>query len=255
MTTAAVGKVTERTATAAGERGRVRPLTLGAVIVAFCILVGLGTWQLHRLEWKTQLLQRVAALQAAAPLQLSTALDQLAKGADLDFTRVVTRCPSLERTPTLRLYALDDRGMGYRLITACPVEAGPYRSILVDRGFVPRDEVARVRPSDADLRGPVVGVLRQGDKPGWLTPKHTAASADWYGRDLPAMAAELKASAPAPIFLMLESPAPRAFGPAPSPLPGEIRNPHLGYAITWFGLAAALVGVYLATLMRRKGRG
>jgi surfeit locus 1 family protein len=65
------------------------------------------------------------------------------------------------------------------------------------------------------------------------------------------MARALGAHAPAPLFLMLESPAPRGFGPTPSALPAEIPNNHLQYAVTWFGLAAALLGVYLASLWRR----
>ncbi len=40
--------------------------------------------------------------------------------------------------------------------------------------------------------------------------------------------------------------------PRPAPLPLDIPNNHLGYAITWFGLAAALAGVYLAMLFRKR---
>ena len=37
----------------------------------------------------------------------------------------------------------------------------------------------------------------------------------------------------------------------PAPLPAEIPNNHLQYVLTWFGLAAALAGVYAAALWRR----
>lgn len=252
MTTTTVEPSTTRRERAAGTR-RVGPAGLALVGVAFLILVGLGVWQLQRLAWKTQLLRQIAALQSAPPQPLGPALARLSSGAEVDFTRVQTTCPTLERTPTLRLYALRDR-MGYRLITACPTAAGPYRSILVDRGFVAREAVDRVRP-EADLGAtPIVGVLRRGDPATLFTPKHTSPHADWYGRDVPAMAAALGAPAPAPIFLMLERPAPQGFGPTPAPLPQEIRNPHLGYAITWFGLAAALAGVCGAALLRRSAR-
>ena len=40
----------------------------------------------------------------------------------------------------------------------------------------------------------------------------------------------------------------------PAPMPTDIPNNHLSYAITWFGLAAALVGVY-AALLRKKMQG
>jgi len=35
-------------------------------------------------------------------------------------------------------------------------------------------------------------------------------------------------------------------------LPSDLPNNHLAYAITWFGLAAALVGVYVAMLFGRR---
>lgn len=234
--------------------GRITPALAVLVGLTFLILVGLGVWQLKRLAWKTELLRQVAALQAAPPRPLGAVLSRLRTRAEVDFTRVETTCPSLERTPTLRLYALREE-VGYRVITACPVASGPYRSILVDRGFVARDAIGRLQPG-ADLgESSVVGILRRGDKPGPFTPPHAGAGADWYGRDVPAMAAALNAPAPAPIFLMLERPAPAGFGPTPTPLPAEIRNPHLGYAITWFGLAAALAGICAAAVLRPATKG
>jgi surfeit locus 1 family protein len=40
--------------------------------------------------------------------------------------------------------------------------------------------------------------------------------------------------------------------PVPAPVPPDIPNRHLEYALTWFGLAAALIGVYAAMLLRRR---
>ena len=65
------------------------------------------------------------------------------------------------------------------------------------------------------------------------------------------MAHQLHAPAPAPAFAMLERPAPEA-GPVPVPLPTDIPNRHFEYAITWFGLAAALVAVYVARLFAKR---
>ena len=65
------------------------------------------------------------------------------------------------------------------------------------------------------------------------------------------MAHLLSVTDPAPIFLMLESPAPAGFGPKPAPVPLDIPNNHLQYAITWFGLALALAGVYIVWLVGR----
>jgi len=227
-------------------------LTVAAAI-AFAILIGLGVWQVKRLHWKEGLLARIHALQTAPPRDLAAALSGPLDGPEFDFTRVTANCPDIEITPSLRLYALRDAATGYRIITACTLTGARFGSILVDRGFVRQDQVAAIGPG-ARLDGPITGVLRRGDKPNFVTPPNDARQNLWYWRDIPAMARTLGAQRPAPTFLMLEKPAPAGVGPTPAPLPLDIPNSHLQYAVTWFGLAATLVGVYLAMLWRRRSR-
>jgi surfeit locus 1 family protein len=232
------------------ERARRLPIGLTlAVAVVLAILVGLGSWQVSRLRWKTDLLARIDALQSAPARDAGTVL---AAGGG-DFTRVRMTCPGLATAPYLQLYGLRDGQAGTRLISACPVDAGPYRSVLVDRGFVAQEISAR--PSvDPSRREPVelVGVLRTPDKASFVTPPNDTAANRWYARDVAQMAGVLGAAAPAPLMLMAETssnPEWRALIPAPVPV--DIPNRHLEYAGTWFGLAAALVGVYAALLWRR----
>ena len=66
------------------------------------------------------------------------------------------------------------------------------------------------------------------------------------------MAKELSAQSPAPVMLLLERPAPSGGDPVPSAAPKTLSNNHLGYALTWYGLAAALAGVYIAFLRRKR---
>ena len=110
-------------------------LTL-ATLIAAGLLVWLGAWQLQRLTWKQDLLARIEALQAAPAKPLAAALQGARSQADLDFARVVVDCPGLGSAPFLELYSVREGGAGLRLISACAAIAGPYRSILVDRGFV-----------------------------------------------------------------------------------------------------------------------
>jgi surfeit locus 1 family protein len=66
------------------------------------------------------------------------------------------------------------------------------------------------------------------------------------------MARQLQAPAPAPYFLMAETVTnPQFTALTPAPLPTDIPNRHFEYALTWFGLAAALAGVYAAALFKR----
>ena len=231
-------------------------LTLAA-LVALAILVGLGTWQLRRHAWKQDLLARVETLKTAAPRPLAPALEKGAEGADLDYSRVTVACPGLDRARYVELYALREGQAGTRLISACPVVgAGPYETVLVDRGFVPETISARP-PEDPAATGPVtvVGVLRLPDEPTFVTPEDRPDLNRFYSRDAVAMASALGARKPAPWFLMVETstnPEWRALDPAP--LPASISNRHLEYALTWFGLAVALLGVYAAVLWKRLRR-
>lgn len=225
-----------------------------AVAICLAILVGLGVWQLQRLKWKEGLLRQIAALENASAQPLGTVLARGKAGADISFTRVSTLCPDLETRPVLRLFTVAEGGVaGYRLITACPLASGPYGSILVDRGFVAQlgDDLPRNIPGQP-ISQPVVGVLRGGGERSFVTPKNRADQNQWYWRDVDAMARALHAPNPAPLYLMLETPAPASGVPRPSPLPPNIPNNHLGYAITWFGLAGALLGVYLGMLFHKR---
>jgi surfeit locus 1 family protein len=221
-----------------------------AVVVSMAIMIALGVWQIQRMHWKAGVLAHVAALKNAAPVP---AAPVLAANSDVDFRRVVLDCPGLGSAPYVELYGVRDGEAGSRLISACAVEAGPYRSVLVDRGFVQDTISARppVKAADATpLR--IEGVLRIPEKGNWFSPPNDPAGRHFYIRDAAAMAKVLGAPAPAPVFLLAETATnPEWQALVPAPLPEDIPNNHMQYVLTWFGLAAALAGVYAAVLWRR----
>lgn len=223
-----------------------------AVGISLAILVALGTWQLQRLHWKTDLLARIAALQSAEARPLEPVLAAAAKGADVGYTRVKAICPGLAHAPFLQLYGIREGEAGVRLISACRLTGAAYGSILVDRGFSPDTAAARPDVVAADATPiEITGVVRAPDK------RNAFAASDrpdlWYTRDIPAMAKALGAPTPAPLFLMAETAVnPEVPTLVPAPVPVDIPNRHLEYALTWFGLAGALLGVYAAMLFKRR---
>ena len=66
----------------------------------------------------------------------------------------------------------------------------------------------------------------------------------WYLRDTKGIAAAKKWPTAAPFYIDQESPAPAGGLPLPGKLEVQLPDNHLQYAITWFGLALALAGVY-----------
>lgn len=221
-------------------------LTIAAV-VAFAILIGLGTWQVQRMAWKRDLIAKIDAARTAPPVPFHP--------GQAEYARVFANCPGLAKAPFVELYALQDGQAGRRLISACQQPDG--RSLLVDRGFV-ADTISARPPVDAADRTPlsVTGVLRVGAKPNLFDPPDRAEYHMFFSRNANELGAALNAKAPLPLFLMAETPTnPEFKALTPVPLPVEVSNRHLGYVITWYGLAAALAGVYAAMLLRwRKSR-
>ncbi len=224
-------------------------LTLILVIVGVAILCGLGAWQVRRLQWKTQMLARIAALQYAPAEPLNVVLNHLQAGRDVDFLRVETACEPAPPAPAARVYTVTDSGPGWRPIVLCRLSSGPYSAILLDLGL----EADSARATDASLAAPpqITGVLRVPPKraPFMATPVSGPGEFGW--RDAKGVAAALGASNAAPVFVLLEQPA-SAPTIRPQPAQIDIPNNHLGYAITWFGLAGALIAIYVAALMRRQ---
>lgn len=214
-----------------------------ATAISLVILCVLGTWQLKRLAWKTDLLARIEALKTAPEAPLDKVL---AAGGDVEFRRVRMSCPAAALSRQIELFGVVDGKPVRRLIAACPTAIG---TILVDEGYVAEANHARPPAASGDIT--INGILRKPDKPGAFNAPESKEGL-WYGRDIPAMARALGADNPAPVFLFAAAPV-RADWPAlkPAPVPADIPNRHLEYALTWYGLAGALLAVYGAMLWRR----
>ena len=219
-------------------------LTIASALV-FVLLVTLGAWQVQRLQWKQGLIAgaEAAATRPAAPLK-----DVLREGG-AEFRRVVVDCPGLATAPYIELQSIHEGQPGVRLISACP--AGPGDIYLVDRGFV-ADVVSSRPPVTADATPiRIEAVIRSTPAPGLMALPPDGRR--FFARDPDAMARALGVSgrvSPLTLFAVTSS-NPEWLALKPSAPPAAFSNNHLGYAITWFGLALALIGFYIA-LLRRK---
>ena len=59
----------------------------------------------------------------------------------------------------------------------------------------------------------------------------------------------------APFYIEQEAPVPPGGVPHPAPLKVQLRNDHLQYAVTWYGLAAVLVVMFAIWAVRRRRDG
>jgi surfeit locus 1 family protein len=232
---------------------------LAASTIGVLLLIGLGTWQLERLEWKRALLADISrAIASDSPaLDLTEAEALASRDPSRDFLRVTLRGTFDHR---LERYLFSTRGgePGWQIIT--PLETSGGRQVLIDRGFVPDAyKDPRKRPESL-VPGTVTitGILRRPQEQGAFTPDNQPAQNQWYWPDMPALFASLgdHAAFVREPFLIQALPTPGQ--PAlPHPLPpnpAAIPNNHLGYAFTWFALALVLA-VMTVLLISRAGLG
>ena len=223
---------------------RFRPypgLTIAGAI-AFAILVWLGVWQLQRLQWKLALIATVQAHMVAPPISLDQALRMNAD--DVQYRRVAL-AGRFDNGKEAYLFTTGPSGEpAYHVLT--PFISDDGKTMLVDRGLVPEDK--RPAASRIPVDGPtrIVAVWRVPDPPNGFTPVPDPARHVWYAHDMAGLARASGVSWTAPVVLEADSHPNPGGWPKGGQTVVSFRNEHLQYALTWFGLAAGLLGVYLA---------
>ena len=237
----------------AGRGGAVLLVVLGLAVLA--VLLALGTWQVQRLQWKEGLIAAIDARVASAPRPLADIETQLAQTGDVDYWPV-TVAGTFRHEGERHFFATHKGLSGYFVHTPLALDDG--RLVLVNRGFVPFDRKDPASRPEGQVTGRVeiAGLSRNRveDKPNAFMPDNDPARNVFYWKDLDAMAASTGVGAPGD-YLPLFIDADDAPNPGGLPVGGttliELPNSHLQYAVTWYGLAAALAGVLGAWLWRR----
>jgi surfeit locus 1 family protein len=240
------------------RRGILEPTIFAVVGIA--ILAGLGIWQLDRKAWKENLIAAMTERLAHAPADLP-ARDRWAHllAEREEFARVGFPAEFLPGQEAL-VYSAgsalrpDVQGPGYFVFAPARLAGGSL--VIVDRGFVPLDRKDAPSRADGAPHGSVdiVGIVRWPETRGLFTPADDVAGNVWYLRDIAAIATAKKWPAAAPFYIDQESPVPPGGLPLPGKLQVNLPDNHLQYAITWFGLALALAGVYLVWVIRQLRR-
>lgn len=225
-------------------------------LAALAILIGLGSWQVQRLHWKQALIATIEARRNAAPVQLGEAEHRYRSSGDVDYTPVTAT--GTFRHAGERHFLATWKGRSGFFVYA-PLELADGRFVLVNRGFVPYDLKDASKRPQGQVEGEVTvtGLARNplAEKPSTLVPDNDPAKNIFYWKDRDAMAASAGLPAGAdivPLFIDADaSPNPGGW-PAGGVTLVDLPNKHLEYAVTWYGLAAALVGVFGVWLWRRR---
>jgi len=211
-------------------RFRPLPIMTAFSVVALVILILLGDWQWRRYH------EKLAARAHPPPATIIAEATPLPGKIQL-------------------VYALNDQGPAWRVFAPVAhdgqitfVESG------ANSGLKPPDWRSIPEPF-AGAAIALKGVKIIPPTGGWGASPPDRAAHVWYGADLRAMGQAVGLRNVTPYYLALPYvgrngaliPNPFASPYASDPLPPER---HLGYALTWWGLAGALVAVYAAFHIR-----
>jgi surfeit locus 1 family protein len=217
-------------------------LTIACALL-FCLLCGLGTWQMERLHWKLALIARVNSHMAAAPLPLDTI--QAMRAEEAQYRRVILN-GRFDHAHEAYVFTTDAGAPVYHVLTPFILEGG--RVLMVDRGEVPKEKLDPATRGQGNVSGSaqITGVWRVPDAPGPFTPPADPAHRIWYSRDLAGIAAADRLTLAAPVVIEADATPNPGGWPRGGQTVVSFRNQHLSYAVTWYGLAICLLGVWFA---------
>lgn len=223
-------------------------LALAAVSLAILGFLALGFWQIERRAWKHDLIARVDARVAAAPVAAPGPDAWSEISAEKDAYRHVRVSGTYLPGEEVAVQAVTEQGAGYWVLA--PLDTGAF-TVLVNRGFVPTE---RRDPATREaVAGPVTvsGLMRMSEPGGGFLRANDPVAGRWYSRDVAAIAAAENLRGPvAPYFIDADA------TPNPGGLPVggltviRFRDNHLSYALTWFALAAGLAGAAIFVRLR-----
>ena len=213
------------------------------VVAGTLCLLGLGTWQMQRLVWKEALIAEREAGLAMKPSILPQAFADWENAKSFNFR--IVNVTGVFRHDLEQLFGAKARGgvLGHHVLTPLLPSDGP--AVLVDRGWVPADKAHPASRPEGQIEGEVtvggIARFRAADRPGAFTPNNDPTAGEWYHYDLDAMAAALGLELSPVVIEVDDTPNPGGL-----PIGGrtviQLTNNHQQYALTWYGLAAALGG-------------
>lgn len=235
--------------------------------VMLLALLALGSWQVRRLFWKQALLAQIAQAEAAPPIPLAQ-IEAQGSG-----TGTLSPFMKISATGTFLPDETALYGAEVRDVASGPGMAGPAMGaqliepmrevngelILVDRGWVPLSRTTPLDQPTGKVPGGLVtvsGYVRFGDSQHWFSAADDPSARRFFTLDPRAIGAAIGHPDIRPFVLVALAAAGPTDGtvehwPDPARHLPRPPNNHLSYAITWYGLAVALLAIF--TIWARKG--
>lgn len=214
------------------------------LISVFCfgLCCYLGAWQLQRLDYKNY---KLSSIENAINSEAQS-IDNL-KQDNLTYTKIKIKGRFLPDSKNLYVFArqkANNREQGY--IVLSPFQMTNGKNILVSRGIT--SDSNRVKISNPTEEVEVNGILLNSEVPQRFDPNNVPDRELWFIINLPQISTYFSKDFGQYYLMQLSKEQDQHIAQFLPEKLLKIYNPHLGYAITWFGIAIAIAVIYIASV-------
>ena len=200
------------------------------IIFFIFVFIGLGTWQIIRLNWKNNLILEIENSLKNPPVELAQSKKE-------NFLKIKTS-GSIDFDKQIYLYNLNESGTpGFEVIN--PITIGD-ENFLINRGWIPFEKKGTQEINIFDQKN-IIGTLKLQGRKNIFKPDNDLDENYWFSlnrEDILKFTG--KNFSKYIIYLDGNYQLPR-----PKKITANISNNHQKYAITWFSLALSISLLYL----------
>ena len=200
------------------------------IIFFIFVFIGLGTWQIIRLNWKNNLILEIENSLKNPPVELAQSKKEI-------FLKIKTS-GSIDFDKQIYLYNLNESGTpGFEVIN--PITIGD-ENFLINRGWIPFEKKGTKEINVFDQKN-IIGTLKLQGRKNIFKPDNDLDENYWFSlnrEDILKFTG--KNFSKYIIYLDGNYQLPR-----PKKITANISNNHQKYAITWFSLALSILLLYL----------
>ena len=200
------------------------------IIFFIFVFVGLGTWQIIRLNWKNNLILEIENSLKNPPVEL-------VESSKENFLKIRTS-GSIDFDKQIYLYNLDDTGTpGFEVIN--PITIGD-ENYLINRGWIPFEKKGTEEINIFDQEN-IIGTLKLQGRKNIFKPDNDLVENYWFSLNREDV---LKFTGKNFSKYIIYLDGNYQF-PRPKKITANISNNHKKYAMTWFSLAISILLLYL----------
>ncbi len=200
------------------------------IIFFIFVFIGLGTWQIIRLNWKNNLILEIENSLKNPPVELAQSNKE-------NFLKIKTS-GSIDFDKQIYLYNLNESGTpGFEVIN--PITIGD-ENFLINRGWIPFEKKGTQEINVFDQKN-IIGTLKLQGRKNIFKPDNDLDENYWFSLNREDI---LKFTGRnfSKYIIYLDG---NYQLPRPKKITANISNNHQKYAITWFSLALSILLLYL----------